>query len=275
MSFDPKTDRYPYTEYTDQHYITRGNYTKELFDKDYPYVDNSRGFRIKQFWIRILLNVIVFPVARIRLGLRIKGRENLKKYKDVLENGLLTCANHIHFWDYICIMRALRPIHPYVITWAPNITGRSGKPIRLVGGIPIPETGLPATAAFLRTVKTTLDNKGCIHIYAEGSMWEYYYPIRPFKRGIGYFACMADKPVLPMAFSYRKPNLIRRKIFRQIALLTLTIGEPVIPDKALAKKEREEKVVTQCHRAVCILAGIDPDENIYPPIYDNTRRIDY
>ena len=275
MSYDPKTDRYPYPEYTDQHYIDAVNYNRELFDKDYPYVDNSKGFRFKQSLVHVLLNVIVFPVARIRLGLRIKGKENIKNNKELLQNGAITCSNHIHYWDYISIMRAVRPEHPYVISWAPNITNKSGKLVRLVGGIPIPENDTAASVVFMKTVKGTLDNKGWIQIYAEGSMWEYYYPIRPFKMGIGYIACLTDKPVLPMAFSYRKPNLIRRKIFRQIALLTLTIGEPIVPDDSLPRKERETALVRNCHDAVCHLAGIDPKENIYPPIYDHSRKIDY
>jgi hypothetical protein len=31
----------------------------------------------------------------------------------------------------------------------------------------------------------------------------------------------------------------------------------------------------RCHEAVCRLAGIEPGENIYPPLYDQSKRIDY
>ena len=145
----------------------------------------------------------------------------------------------------------------------------------MVGGIPIPEGDVHASMACMRTVGEMLESGGWLHIYAEGSMWEYYAPIRPFKSGIGYYAVRCDKPVLPMAFSYRKPNWIRKKIFRQTACLTLSIGEPLFADPALPKKEREKDLVRRSHAAVCRLAGINPEENLYPPVFENSERVDY
>ena len=274
MSFDPKTDRYPYPEYTDRHYLKIKKNDGTVFDRNYLYLDRSKRFRFKQFWVRVLLNLIVFPVARIRMGLKIKGKKRLKKYRDVLKKGVLSCSDHVHMWDYICVMRAIRPYHPNVLVWAPNVSGENGKLVRMVGGIPIPENDAHGAAACLKAVKDVL-NGGWLHIYAEGSMWEYYAPVRPFKSGIGYFACQFDKPVVPMAFSYRKPNRVQRKIFRRIACFTLSVGEPIFADPSLPRKERETDLVRRCHEAVCRLAGIDPEENIYPPVFDHTKRIDY
>ena len=104
-------------------------------------------------------------------------------------------------------------------------------------------------------------------------MWEYYAQIRPFKRGTAYLAIKFDKPILPMAFSYRKPNWIRRKIFKQIACFTLTIGEPIFRQEFLSTKEQEIDLTTRCHKEICKLAGID--NNLYEPIFDNSKRIDY
>ena len=78
-----------------------------------------------------------------------------------------------------------------------------------------------------------------------------------------------------MAFSYRRPGWIRRVIFKQIALLDLHIGEPLLPNKDLPYAERKMDLLLRSHRAVCELAGIKPEENIYPPVYDHSRRIDY
>lgn len=272
--FDPKTDKYPYPEYTDRHYLKIKKNDGTVFDRNYPYVDCSKRFRFKCFWVRVLLNLIVFPVARIRLGLKIRGRKNLKQHRELLKNGALSCANHVHLWDYICVMRAVRPYRTNVLSWAPNVSGENGKLIRLVGGIPIPEENAHATMQCIRAVREVLDG-GWLHIYAEGSMWEYYAPIRPFKSGIGYFACQFEKPIVPMAFSYRKPNWVRRKIFGQIACFTLSIGEPLFADPTLPRKQREENLVKRCHEEVCRLAGIDPEKNLYPPIFEQTKRIDY
>ncbi len=274
--FDPKTNKYPYPVDTDQHYLKVKKNDGTVFDKNYPYIDTSRLFLFKQGVIRVLLRLIVFPATHIRLGLRIKGKENLKKYKDVIDRGVVSCSNHIHMWDYLCIMNAIKPKRPYLLSWAPNMRGENKTLIRLTGGIPIPDDGnIRSTMAYLKAVEKLLKGGGWLHVYSEGSMWEYYAPIRPFKQGASFFSCEYNKPVLPLGFSYREPSWIRRKIFHQIATLTLTVGEPIYPDGNLQMKEQKLDLTVRSHEAVCRLAGIDPKENIYPPIYDRSKRVDY
>ena len=273
--FDPKTNRFPYPEDTDRHYLEVHRNRGIVFDTDYPYIDRSKGFLFKQGCIRFLLNILVFPLTRIRLGLRVEGKENLKKYRHVLQNGVVSCSNHVHMWDYLGIMLAVRPFRTNLLSWAPNINGENGTLIRMVGGIPIPDTGLAATKTYMKTVLDHLDRGGWLQIYAEGSMWEYYAPIRPFKPGVAHIACESKKPVLPLGYSYRKPGWIRRKIFRQIACFTLRIGEPIYPDFSLPKKEQRIDLTIRCHEAVCRLAGIDPKENLYPPVFNQSKRVDY
>ena len=69
--FDPKTNRFPYPEETDRHYLEVKRDRGLIFDRDYPYVDRRPLFRFKQALVRLLLYLIVFPAARIRLGLRV------------------------------------------------------------------------------------------------------------------------------------------------------------------------------------------------------------
>lgn len=276
MTFDPKTDRFPYPENTDRHYLEVHKDRGIVFDTDYPYIDRSRAFRFKQELIRILLNILVFPLCRIRLGLKIEGRENLKIHRDVLNNGTLSVANHVHMWDYLSIMRAIRPYRSNLLSWAPNINGENGTLIRMVGGIPIPDSNIAATKTYLKAVRNLLQNDhGWLHIYPEGSMWEYYAPVRPFKRGAAHIAVDTNKPILPLGFSYRKPGWIRKHIFRQIACFTLRIGEPLFPNPALNPKEREKDLTIRCHDAVCRLVGIEPEDNLYPPLFNDSKRIDY
>ena len=276
MRFDPKTNKFPYPMETDKHYLEVHMDRGIVFDTEYPYIDRSKAFRFKQSMVRLLLNVLVFPLCRIRLGLRIEGRENLKKHRAVLENGVVSIANHVHMWDYIAVMRAIRPFRSNLLSWAPNINGENGTLIRMVGGIPIPDSNIAATKTYLKAIRDLLQNEhGWLHVYPEGSMWEYYAPIRPFKRGAAHIACDTDKPILPLGFSYREPGWIRKKIFHQIATFTVRIGEPIFPDSTLNPKEREKDLIKRSHDAVCRLAGIDPKDNLYPPIFDNSRRIDY
>ncbi len=274
--FDPKTNKFPYPMETDRHYLKVHKDRGIVFDTEYPYIDKSKSFRFKQNCIRFMLHILVFPLCRIRLGLRIEGKENLKKHKTVLENGVVSVSNHVHMWDYLANMMAIRPYRPYLLSWAPNINGENGTLIRMVGGIPIPDTNIAATMTYLKTVRGLLrEDHGWLHVYSEGSMWEYYAPIRPFKRGAAHIAVDSDKPILPLGFSYREPGWIRKHIFRQIAKFTVHIGEPIFPNGELNPKAREKDLTERAHAAVCRLAGIDPKDNPYPPIFNDSKRVDY
>ena len=277
VMFDPKTDKFPYPVETDKHYLEVHMDRGFVFDTKYPYIDRSRWVRFRQGVVRFLLNIFVFHVATVRMGLRIEGRENIKKHKEILKNGAVSVANHVHMWDYIAVMKAIRPFRSNLLAWAPNINGENGTLIRMVGGIPIPEGNTAATKTYLKVMRSLLkDEHGWLHIYSEGSMWEYYRPIRPFKRGASHIACDCGKPILPLAFSYREPGWIRKHIFRQIATFTLHIGEPLFPNNDLSPKEREKDLTIRSHDAVCLLAGIDPKENLYPPLFsEEVKRVDY
>lgn len=272
--FDPKTNRFPYPLITDKHYLEVKKNNGLVFDKDYPYIDKSKKYRFSYGLTRFVLYIMAFLIARIRMNLRIVGKKNLKKYKDVIKKGVISVCNHVHMWDYLSIMNAVKPNKTKILAWAPNIRGENGKLIRNVGGIPVPDNDFGGTKAYIRAVENYLEDGGWLHIYAEGSMWEFYKPIRPFKQGASYFACKANKPIIPLAYSYRKNGWFR-KLFNSPASFTLSIGEPIYPDLSLPIKEREKKLTIEAHEAVCRLAGIDPKDNLYGPIFNNDKRVDY
>jgi 1-acyl-sn-glycerol-3-phosphate acyltransferase len=211
---------------------------------------------LKIFAVDIAL--IVIPVASIRLGLKVKGRKNLRKYKDVLKKGVVSCCNHVHMWDFIGLTHGVRFFKPKFLVWDKNIKGALGGTIRLLGGIPLPIDDISAQLVCTRAVKNHLNNGGWLHVYSEGSAWEYYKPIRPFKKGTASYAVMCNKPILPMAFTYRKPGFIRRCIFKQIALYTLNIGEPIYKNDNLSRSEQEIEQVKKGLRKIIHQKKFDP-----------------
>ena len=268
--YDPHCTKYQYPEDTSAHYIDFNIKYHHVFDQNYPYIDNSKSFKRKTKLVRFLLRLIVFPMVKIRLGLKIEGKEVLKKNKEVINNGVVSVCNHVHMWDYLGILYTLRNIKPKFLAYADNINGSSGNFVRLVGGIPIPDN-IVGEKKMIRTVHSYLREGGWLHIYPEGSMWEYYPYIRPFKRGAVYFALKNDKPVISFVYSYRKPNWIRRTIFRQKACFTIHIGELVYPDLNL-EYDVEEEILTRLHKVMCEMANIN--NNPYSPIYQKSKRID-
>ena len=273
--FDPKTSRYPYTTHTDGHYIAIKTNKGNIFDGKYQYVEKSKSFRFKCFLTRVVLNLIVFPLARVRFGLKIYGKKNIRKNRDLLKKGVVSVSNHVHYWDYIFVMKSIRPFKSHLLSWEENVNDKTGDLVRLVGGIPIPERSIRGKISFLRSVKKLLNDGGWLHIYSEGSMWEYYAPIRPFKTGAANLAIRCDKPIMPIGFSYREPGWIRKKIFKQIACISLNVGEPIFANKELDKGEQLRDLTRRSHEAVCRLVGYKDGENIYPPIFNNNKRINY
>lgn len=274
MSFDPKPIKYPFPEFTDRHYLVVKKNDGTVFDRDYKYIDDSKRYKFIAALVRIVLYIAVFPLTYLILGLRVEGRKNLKKHKKELSKGVISVANHVHLYDYIVEMLAFRPRKTRILVWDKNLRGENKNLIRYTGGIPIPVGDMKASAAMANTVLKYLGGGGWLHIAAEGSMWEFYKPIRPFKTGAAHFAYKADVPVLPCAFSYREPKGLNKLIHKQ-GMFTFHVGEPLYIDKSLPRIEAIQDLTKRLHEEVCRLAGIDPEENIYPPVFDNTRRIDY
>ncbi len=272
-TYNPKAN-FPYPERTDGHYLKIKKDDGTVFDKDYPYVDKSKKFKFKRNLVRLGLYVIVFPFSYLRMGLRIRGKKNLRKNKELLKHGALSISNHVNMWDYIAVMNAIKPFKPYVLVWDKNVSGESGPLVRLVGGIPIPEHDMKATMAYMDAVNDLLDHGGWLHMYPEGSMWEYYRYIRPFKKGIAHLARMTHKPIIPLAFSYRKASWLRRTLFKQPAVFNLCIGEPIFINEDLSPAEQEIDLLNRCHEEVAFLAGLSEEENLYEPIFNNDKRID-
>ncbi|MBE6136659.1 MAG: 1-acyl-sn-glycerol-3-phosphate acyltransferase [Erysipelotrichaceae bacterium] len=266
--FDPKTNKFPYPINTDEHYLVVKKDNGLVFDENYPYIDKSFWFNFMRRVIYAIIFCIVFPLTHIRLGLKIYGKKNLKENKALIKKGAISVANHVHMWDYLSLMNALKPRRPYLFVWDKNIRGEMSFVIRMVGGVPIPENNINATRQFNKSIEEALNDGHIVHIYAEGSMWEYYRPIRPFKTSMAYYAIKCDKPIIPMAFSYRKPGWIRRNIFHQIALFNLNIGKPILPERM-----SQEELTRKVHEEICRLAGIQ--NNLYNAIYHNDKRIDY
>ena len=100
---------YTYPERSDEHMLVLKR-TRELkLDKDYEYMPRGVWFRIKRALVACVLHLIVFPLTHLTHGLRIHGRKNLKKHKKELKHGAITISNHVFMWDYLCVLKAIRP----------------------------------------------------------------------------------------------------------------------------------------------------------------------
>ena len=260
---------YQYPERSDEHMITVKRVRDTNFDENYPYREKGFWLVVKRIVLQIALTVVVFPLMRITHGLRISGRKNLRKHKKAFENGAITISNHVFMWDYLGVIKAIRPKLPYFPAWKTNFEGPNGPLIRFVGGMPVPTDNIKAMVKFNRDLRETAEQNKWIHFFPEGSMWFFYPDIRPFKNAVFKLSVRYDRPIIPMAYSFKPRNWFQR-LFGKAPLARLNIGEPLFPDKTLSTAEAVNKLHKEAYHTVQVLAGITPDM----PNYNTDQNID-
>ena len=258
-----------YPEQPDAHMVPVVELRQINVDENYPYLDKSFKFRLLRFLVYLGIHTIVVVLGKLRYGLKFEGRKNLRKYKELLKNGAMTVSNHVQRWDFIFIAQAIRYRMIFFPAWKEHLKGPDAGWIRHAGGIPIPDS-LAAMRAFNKAFDEINAKKKWIHAYPESTRFDYFVPIRPFKKGVFTMAHRYNLPVLPIAITYRKShfpytivNFFRSKTGKQkLPLITLRIGEPILHDSTLDRKEAVQKLRKDCHEAMVKLAGIT--NNPYP-----------
>ena len=254
--------QYDYPEKTDQHMITVQHKRDVNVDEHYPYLDKSLWFKIKRAFLWVMLNAIVFPLMRVSHGLRIHGKKNLKKHKDVLKHGGITVSNHVFMWDYLCVLKVIRPHLAYFPAWKTNLEGPNGGLIRMAGGIPVPEGSVHATIQFKKAMEEVLEGNQWVHFFPEGSLWFYYPDIRPLKKAVFQYAVKYDKPLIPMSMSFR-PRTGIWKLLGKKPLVDMHVGEPLFADKTLSPAEAAKKMQAEAYHIMQVMNGINPGDPTY------------
>ena len=251
-----------YPDKPDEHMIKVKKVREITFDENYTYLDKRFRFKFMRGIYWMLLNLIVFPITRFSHGLKIHGKKNYKKHKKELKKGAITVSNHVFYWDYLCVLKAIRPHLAFFPAWKDNLEGSCGKLIRLSGGIPIPTDSFRAMAKFNGAIEEVLTSGKWLHFFPEGSMWRFYPDIRPLKKAVFNFAVKFDKPVLPITMSFRKRTGIS-KLFFKTPSIDLHIGEPIYYDKSLAPKDAVEDLRAKTYKVMQELNGVLPTSPTY------------
>jgi 1-acyl-sn-glycerol-3-phosphate acyltransferase len=255
-----------YPDLPDQHMGDAVKDASLVVDENYPYLDKSLSFRLRSALIYFGIFALVFWVSPLRYGLKIEGRNILKKFKKELANGAMTVCNHVLRWDFLMVLQAVRWRRLYFPAWQTNLGGKDRNFIRLTGGIPVPES-ISGMRAFTSAFDELHAAKKWIHVFPESANWPYFRPIRPFKKGMFSMAVKYKLPVLPLAISYREPHGIYRLFKRRDGKLypncTIRLGEPVFPDASLSRRDAVNLLRRQTHESIVRLAGIKA--NPYPP----------
>ena len=238
---------------------------KYQFDETYPYIDNSLSFKLNGILGFFVKWVLVAFWNRFHFGIRIKGKENVRKYRKKLKDGAMCVCNHVFIFDAFGVNQAVKKFSTLRIPmFAKHFNGKNGWFMRHVGGIPIPETR-GGIAKFNEAFDEYHRRKEWFLIFPESVRWNMYVPIRPFRTGAFSMAYKYDIPVIPMVYSYReRKGLYRLFGSKNTPCMTLHIGEPIFFDKSANRKEELIRVCTIAHKNMEQMAGIE--ENPWPEV---------
>lgn len=237
-------------------------------DESYPFVDNSfKAKFMRNFAYIFVVGFALRIYCFVCLGLRINGRDVLKRYSKELSKGAVSVSNHCFRLDAVMISFALRRR-----MWIPMLSdlfcGSNHVILKAFGGIPLADGSLSATKKFNEAFDLYHDKGEWVHFFAEARSWLYYKPLRPFQKGAFTMAYKWNCPVLPMNISYRERTGIYRLFGKkELPLFTVNIGEPIFPDNSAPRKLEVERLTIQTHEAICKLGGII--RNPWPSIWND------
>lgn len=260
---------YTYPERSDEHMLVLKRTHELHLDRDYEYMPRGFWFRISRALVAFLLHLIVFPIMHLTHGLKIYGKENFKKHKKEYKNGAITISNHVFMWDYLCVLKAIRPHISYFPAWKTNFESGFHAFMRILGGMPIPEDDVHAMRTFKKDMDEVVESGRWLHVFPEGSLWYFYPDIRPLKPAVFKYATKYGKPIIPISMSFR-PRRGWRKIFGKGPFVDLHIAEPIYADKSLPFAEAAEELRARAYRIMQEMNGIHPGD----PTYNEDQNID-
>ena len=106
----------------------------------------------------------------------------------------------------------------------------------------LPLSSDPATMKlFLKATRSALDEKNCLLIYAEQSLWWNYRKPKPLKIGAFEIAVRRGVPVVPCFITFLDTDRIGEDGF-PILSYTPHVGAPIYPDPSLSRRDAAEKM---------------------------------
>ncbi|MBN2652234.1 MAG: glycosyltransferase [Spirochaetales bacterium] len=213
-------------------------------DKDYELIKFSKTFNFFSDIIVAILAGALYVINKSLYGLKI---ENKKILKQLRKEGAISVANHCHILDATMIDLIFWPRRVHIPSLKINFEIPIARHLlRIARAFPIP----PGNMGFARMTKPiarALEHGDIVHFFPEASLWPYHRELRPFVEGAFYFAHLNDKPIIPMAVTFKDRKILPPKTI-------ITILDPIYPAdyKKDGSKAREsvKKLTEACYKAI-------------------------
>lgn len=214
--------------------------------KEFRFIHTNPLWKAAGFFLYYVIAVpLVWLFMKLWHGLKYENKKAIKKVK---KSGYILYANHTQMFDSFLPATASFPKKGYVIANPDAVSIPFLRNIvQMFGCVPIP-TEFSAMRPFMNAVNKILCDGGSMTIFPEAHIWPYYTGLRPFTDVSFRYAIKANVPVIPMATTYRK----RKGLFAlsKRPAMTVTVSEPIYPDKNLSPKEAQKKLRDETYAAM-------------------------
>lgn len=227
------------------------------FDDSYPYLDNSFNYKWNRFLGFFVQWFAVALINRFKYGVKVADRKNYRKYRKHFKKGAIAICNHVFQFDAVAVFQAVRRFRKmWIPMYAKHFNGKDSWFIINCGGIPVPET--PAGMRKFDEAFDEYARRGdWFLIFPEAVRWDFYTPVRPFRKGAFTMAWKYDRPIVPCVISWR-PRRGLYKLFgpADMPCATIHVGEAVFPDKSVRKQHDIIRMREEAHAIMEKMAGI-------------------
>ena len=237
--------RYYENELEDDFAENNGNIEKVKIDKNYKYLHKNIFWKIGAFIIyRIVFYLPAIIYSKVKFGLKIEGKEKIKKYRKHNKNGYFVYHNHTQeILDTFLPSLVNIPKKTYIIANADNVSIKGLKIAnKMMGAIPIPEDK-ESTKNFLEAINYYLEKGNPISIYPEAHVWPYFTGIRKFKSVSFKYPVKQNAPVFCATTTYQKDKNGKAKV-------VLYIDGPFFPNTDLTLKQAQENLRNQVYNTM-------------------------
>jgi 1-acyl-sn-glycerol-3-phosphate acyltransferase len=197
---------------------------------DHEYLPNGFKAWIVEKVVRIVAIILAFFINTFGMGMRVKGKGNLKGIK-----GTIVTCNHVNDIDVMMVRQAVFG-HRLYITGGEfnNKKGAFGAMLRAAGTLPF-SSNIKAMKKLGMAINKILNGKNAILFFPEESSWWRYEKPRPFRNGAFYYATVNNKPIVPIFITFHESKGLG-KYFRKHKTATLNILSPLYPRDDLDKQ---------------------------------------
>lgn len=217
-----------YKSFTDDFTVAKNQDYR--IDENYRWIKTDFLSRLKSKLIYATAIVVSFVVYRVIKGVKIKGAEKLKPYKN---SGVFLFGNHTQpVADVFLPAIAMFPKRIYTVASPANLSiPVIGKILPYLGALPLSNT-IKGTVKLKEAIDIRLSENACIVIYPEAHVWEYCDFIRPFPETSFKFPVASGKPSFSVTTTYQK-----RKFFKKPKITAFIDGPFFVADSGSIKQK--------------------------------------